>query len=57
MKKYRTLIGAAALTLMLAACGADEEEVASTSAATEVKIEEVAKEEVKEQATPQNVTY
>lgn len=58
MKKYRTLIGAAALTLMLAACGADEEEATSTSAAsTEVKTEQVAKERVKEQATTQKVTY
>ena len=59
MKKYRTLIGAAALMLMLAACNGDEEEVKSSEAAsTDAKTEEVAKDEVKEeQVTTQKVTY
>lgn len=44
MKKYQTLIGVVALSLMLAACNSDEE-VKTTSAASEMKTEDVAKDE------------
>ena len=57
MKKYGSLIGAAALTLMLAACNAEEEEVKSASA--ESATEEVAQNQtttVDENAT-QTIEY
>ena len=58
MKKYRTLIGAAALTLMLAACNGDEESVTSSEAAsTDTATEEVSKEEKQEEATTKKITY
>ncbi|MGN7477374.1 ABC transporter substrate-binding protein [Solibacillus silvestris] len=59
MKKYRTLIGAAALTLMLAACNADEEVNSSSAAGSEAKTVEAANEHKPgaEEATTQRVSY
>lgn len=44
MKKYRTLVSAAALALMLAACNA-EEEVESSAAKSEANTEQVSKDD------------
>jgi iron complex transport system substrate-binding protein len=60
MKKYRYLLAASALTLMLAACNADEAEQASATeekAATEESTEEVAEEVVVDENATQKVTY
>lgn len=58
MKKYRTLISAGAIALMLAACNADEEVVSSSAAESESKTEQVSSDEkTADEATVQKVSY
>ncbi|MBD8034035.1 ABC transporter substrate-binding protein [Solibacillus merdavium] len=59
MKKYWPLISAAAITLMLVACNADEEVESSSAAKSEATTEQVSKDEkpVTDEANVQKVSY
>lgn len=57
MKKYRTLIFAGALSLMLAACTADEEVDSSSAGESESKSEQISNVEKQLQMKKQNEKY
>ena len=59
MKKYRTLVSATAIALMLAACNAEEEVESSSAAKSEATSEQVSKDEksVADEANVQKVSY
>ena len=58
VKKYRILISAGAIALMLAACNADEEVNSSSAAESGSKTEQVSSgEKAADEATGQKVSY